>query len=369
MSAGGPVWALGAMSGTSLDGVDAAMILTDGERVLEFGETAYRPYSNVERDVLRAALGKWDGPDVETAAEVVEDVHAEVLARFRGAEVVGFHGQTTSHRPHVRQTHQAGNGEVLAEALGVPVVWDFRSTDVEMGGQGAPLASFYHYALARRAGLKKPLAVLNLGGVGNVTWLDPRFGEPEAPGACLAFDTGPANAKMDDLMQVRMGQRFDDGGALAASGAVVSEVLDQLMEGEGFFAIVPPKSLDRDDFQNWLPAVADLRTEDALATLAAATAGSVARGFEHFAEPPNALWVTGGGRHNAELMRMIEALVPCPVVAIEEVGYNGDMLEAQAFAYLAVRVMRGLPTSAPGTTRVPAPVGGGRISRPGDLSF
>ena len=367
MSESEPLWALGAMSGTSLDGVDAAMVLTDGERVLEFGETAYRPYLDDERTVLRAALGKWDGPEVEAATEVVEDAHAELLVGFSGAEVVGFHGQTTSHRPQVGQTYQAGNGAVLAEVLGLPVVWDFRSADVEMGGQGAPLAPFYHYALARRAGIKKPIAVLNLGGVGNVTWLDPRFADPEAPGACLAFDTGPANAKMDDLVEMRLDERFDAGGALAASGVVDASILDELLENEVYFSVLPPKSLDRDDFHRWLPSVADLSVEDALATLAAATSGSVAQAFQHFPEPPECLWITGGGRHNREVMRMISALVDCPVMPVEEVGLDGDMLEAQAFAFLAVRVLRGLPTSAPGTTRVAAPVGGGQISRPGEL--
>ena len=367
MSATAPVWALGAMSGTSLDGVDAAMILTDGHTVFEFGDTAYRPYSDAERAVLRAALGRWEGPEVEAAAEVVETAHAELLARFDGAKVIGFHGQTTSHRPHAGQTTQVGNGALLAEALGVPVVWDFRSMDMEAGGQGAPLAPFYHFALARHMKADAPLAVLNLGGVGNLTWLDPRQPGPEAPGACLAFDTGPANAKMDDFCAARLGRRMDEGGALAASGAVDGDILDALLGDEPFFSVMPPKSLDRDDFTRWLPAVAELSDADALATLAAATAGAVARGLEHCPTPPARLLVTGGGRKNAELMRMIAALAPCPVAPVEDAGFDGDMLEAQAFAYLALRVMRGLPTSAPGTTRVRAPVGGGRISRPGDL--
>ncbi len=368
MSASTPLWALGAMSGTSLDGVDAAMILTDGERVFDFGETAYREYSEAERSVLRSALGKWEGDEVDAASEIVEDAHADLLSRINGAQVIGFHGQTTSHRPHAGHTHQIGNGSLLAEVLGTPVVWDFRSSDVAMGGQGAPLAPFYHYALARRAGAKRPLAVLNLGGVGNVTWLDPRFADPEAPGACLAFDTGPANAKMDDLMQARRGERFDMDGALAAAGDVHEDILDSLMEKEGYFSIVPPKSLDRDDFHHWIHSVDALSGEDALATLAAATVGSVAKSFEHFPEPPEVLWVTGGGRRNLEVMRMLSAVIECPVLPIEDVGYDGDMIEAQAFAYLAVRVMRGLSTSAPGTTKVAAPVGGGQISRPGGIA-
>ncbi|MEY4981795.1 MAG: hypothetical protein RIR62_61, partial [Pseudomonadota bacterium] len=195
MLKGGPVWALGTMSGTSLDGVDAAMILTDGERILDFGPSAFRPYSPDEQATIRAALGQWPGdPAVARAAEVVEGAHAELLSRFSGAEVVGFHGQTLAHDPRGRGTHQAGNGALLARVLGLPVVWDFRSADVAMGGQGAPLAPFFHVACARRIGADRPLAFLNLGGVGNLTWVDPRQPAPESPGALLAFDTGPANA-------------------------------------------------------------------------------------------------------------------------------------------------------------------------------
>ncbi|PTE14854.1 anhydro-N-acetylmuramic acid kinase, partial [Pseudogemmobacter blasticus] len=179
-----PVWALGAMSGTSLDGVDAAMILTDGHRVLEFGPHAYRPYTPAEQATLRAALGRWPGdPGVAEAAEVVETAHAELLSRFDGAALVGFHGQTLAHDPRGRGTHQAGNGALLAQVLGLPVVWDFRSSDVALGGQGAPLAPFYHFALARHIGATEPVAFLNLGGVGNLTWVNPHAPAPEAEGA------------------------------------------------------------------------------------------------------------------------------------------------------------------------------------------
>ncbi|MEM9970094.1 MAG: anhydro-N-acetylmuramic acid kinase [Pseudomonadota bacterium] len=362
---GGPIWALGAMSGTSLDGVDAAMVRTDGVAHLEFGDTAYRAYADAERSVLRAALGKWTGAEVEAAAEVVETAHAELLSQFSSADLIGFHGQTLAHEPDRGRTLQVGNGALLAETLEAPVVWDFRSTDMEMGGQGAPLAPFYHFVLAKHIGATQPIAFLNLGGVGNLTWLDPRATSAEAHGACLAFDTGPANAKMDDLMAARRGGHMDEGGALAASGTVDGHIVDALITGESYFAQMPPKSLDRDDFSGWLPAVERLSDADALATLAAASAGAVANGLEHCPTPPARLLVTGGGRKNAELMRLIAALVECPVQPVEDVGLDGDMLEAQAFAYLAVRVSRGLPTTAPGTTRVRAPVGGGQISRPG----
>jgi anhydro-N-acetylmuramic acid kinase len=368
MSDNRAIWALGAMSGTSLDGVDAAMVLTDGHRVLEFGETGYRAYSDAERAILRAALGRWSGSEVEEAAEVVENAHAELLSGFDGAELIGFHGQTTSHRPEVGATCQVGNGTLLAEVLGRRVVWDFRTTDMTLGGQGAPLAPFYHYALARYLGFEKPVVFLNIGGVANLTWVDPSKPGPEVAGACLAFDTGPGNAKIDDLLMARRGVRMDEDGRLTRAGVVNGDILERLLAKEAFFNRMPPKSLDRDDFRGWGDAVAQLSDADAVATLAAATAGAVARGLEHCPSLPEHVLVTGGGRKNPGLMEMLEALAPSPVLPVEEVGLDGDMLEAQAFAFLAVRVLRGLPTSAPGTTGVAAPVGGGQVSRPGALT-
>ncbi|RVT84321.1 anhydro-N-acetylmuramic acid kinase [Rhodobacteraceae bacterium CCMM004] len=363
--ADGPVWALGAMSGTSLDGVDAALVRTDGDTLHGFGPTAYRPYSDAERAVLRAALGRWDGPEVAAAAEVVETAHAELLSGVAGADIVGFHGQTLAHEPRGRGTLQAGDGRVLAAALDLPVVWDFRSADVELGGEGAPLAPFYHVALARHIGATAALAFVNLGGVGNLTWIDPSAPGPAAPGGCLAFDTGPANAPVDDLMRARRGARCDRDGALAASGRVDEAVLERLLR-DPYFRRVPPKSLDRDAFA-WLGgAVSALSDRDAAATLTAAAAACVAAGMEHCPQPPQRLLATGGGRHNPVLMGWLAEAVDCPLDPVEAVGLDGDMLEAQAFAYLAVRVARGWPTTAPGTTGVAAAVGGGVISTPGD---
>ena len=360
----GPIWALGAMSGTSLDGVDAAMVLTDGETIAEFGPHAYHPFAEAERATIRAAFGRWPGdPGVEAAAEVIECAHAELLARFSGADVVGFHGQTLAHDPGQRGTHQCGNGALLAEVLGTAVVWDFRSADVAMGGQGAPLAPFFHFACAKWAGATEPVAFLNLGGVGNLTWVDPGCATPETPGALLAFDTGPANAPINDLMQARLGRAQDEGGTLAATGQVDEAAVARFLDHPYFFKM-PPKSLDRNEFHAALQVVDSLSTPDAAATLTAIAAASVARGAEHFPRPVTRLLVTGGGRHNATMMRELSARLSCPVAPVEAAGLNGDMLEAQAFAYLAVRVMRGLPTSCPATTGVPAAVGGGQISRP-----
>lgn len=358
-----PIWALGAMSGTSLDGVDAAMILTDGEQIFDFGPSAYRPYTDAERDVLRGALGKWHDEDIAQARDICHKVHIDLLSQFDTAQMVGFHGQTLAHDPRGRGTHQMGDGAHLAQALGLPVVWDFRSADVELGGEGAPLAPFYHFACARKIGATRPLAFLNLGGVGNITWVDPRCAKPQDPGALLAFDTGPANAPLNDLVQSRLGQSCDFDGALARQGQVEEGALE-LFLSEGYFHKIPPKSLDRDDFALMLDLVRELSDADAAATMTAMAAAAVMQGMQHCPSPPERLLVTGGGRKNPVMMQMLSAGLDCPVEPIETAVLDGDMLEAQAFAFLAVRAARGLPTSVPSTTGVATPIAGCQISRP-----
>lgn len=361
----GMIRAVGTMSGTSLDGVDAAEVTTDGVRIAGFGPSAYRAYTDAERAVLRGALGLWPGEaGVEAAAEVVESAHAEVLSGFPQAELIGFHGQTLAHEPRGRGTHQTGSGDVLAAVLDRPVVWDFRSTDVEMGGEGAPLAPFFHFACAQWAGLRRPVAFLNLGGVGNVTWVDPRKSGPEAPGAVLAFDTGPANAPINDLMRARFGRDLDDGGAVALSGKPDAAVMARFM-AHPWFARIPPKSLDRNDFHDLLKFVETIDDADSVATLTACACAAVVRGFEHFPEPVAAVYVTGGGRMNEALMTGLARGTKLPVAPVEDIGLDGDMLEAQAFGYLAVRVAQGMPTSGPSTTGARTLIGGGRISRGG----
>lgn len=364
VSDAGAVWALGAMSGTSLDGVDAAAILTDGETVTKFGPSAYRAYGANERAVLAAGLGRWPGEEgVASVAELVEAAHADLLADLPG-EIVGFHGQTLAHDPGGRGTHQAGDGARLAARLGRPVAWDFRTADVAAGGQGAPLAPVFHFALARWIGARGPVAFLNLGGVGNLTWIDPVCAGPFDPGAILAFDTGPANAPLDDLMRVRCGAACDVDGALAAAGQPDRYVLREYLT-DPFFALEPPKSLDRDAFANLGSAVDRLADADAAATLAEAAVLGVVNGLDWCPRPIGRLLVSGGGRRNRHVMARLAAHLVCPVLPVEEVGLDGDMLEAQAFAFLAVRVARGLPISGPTTTGVPSPITGGRISAPG----
>ena len=365
--------ALGMMSGTSLDGVDAALIETDGVRIGTFGRSGYHAYSGNEAAALHAALGQWQGgPSVADAADISVASHAALAGDFPEAELIGYHGQTLAHDPGPggRGTHQAGNGAALAQALGRAVVWDFRAEDVRQGGQGAPLVPFFHWACAEWAvGAghlpAAPVAFLNLGGVGNITWVDPAAAAPEAPGACLAFDTGPANAPINDLMLTRRRQTRDEGGALAAAGRVDAGIVAEFLR-HPYFDRQPPKSLDRDAFAGLTAGVAKLADADAAATLVAALAGSVAAGMRWLPALPDTVLVCGGGRHNFAIMAALAAALPdCGVAPVETAGLDGDMLEAQAFGWLAVRVMRGLPTSGPGTTGAPAPVCGGRISHPG----
>jgi anhydro-N-acetylmuramic acid kinase len=352
--------AIGLMSGTSMDGIDVAAIETDGERVAWMGPSSTVPYARALRERLDRAIRdpQRAAGELDSLIEDLTDAHAAAVEAFlprlpaarRRVDVVGFHGHTLFHRPAEGRTCQLGDGERLAARLGLDVVYDFRSADVAAGGQGAPLAPVYHEALA--AALERPIAMLNLGGVGNVTWI----GEREL----IAFDTGPGNGLIDDWVCARADRPFDEDGRIAAAGRVDAGRLATLL-AHPYFDRSPPKSLDRLDFT--LALVEGLELEDGAATLAAFTAHAVARAPEHFPAAPRRWLVTGGGRRNATLMRMLAEALAVPVEPIEAIGPDGDALEAQAFAFMAVRSLRGLPISFPGTTGVPAPLCGGRLAR------
>ncbi|HEX4573074.1 MAG TPA: anhydro-N-acetylmuramic acid kinase [Dongiaceae bacterium] len=351
--------ALGLMSGTSCDGVDAALLTTDGLSHVMPGPALSHPYAEDFRSRLRSVLGG-KGP-VEAVAEELTRIHAAAvddLLRRAGIApaavgVLGFHGQTVLHEPEKGRTWQIGDGRLLARLTGIDTVSDFRSADVAAGGQGAPFVPLYHQALA--AGLpERPLAVLNLGGVGNVTWIG---GGPED---LIAFDTGPANALVDDWALRHTGRPVDQDGRLALSGRVDQPALAALMR-HPYFARPAPKSLDRDAFD--IAPVAGLSPADGAATLVAFTAAAVARGREILPTPPRRWLVTGGGRRNPAVMAALDRALGQKVAPVESVGWDGDALEAQAFAYLAVRSLAGLPLSLPSTTGVAQPTCGGRLDR------
>ncbi|MBK8907919.1 MAG: anhydro-N-acetylmuramic acid kinase [Rhodospirillales bacterium] len=359
--------ALGLMSGTSLDGVDAALLVTDGEHILERGAWASFPYAVAFRERLRGLLGREQRPGDEAVVRDLTLLHAEAVARLldqaglaaSDVDVIGFHGQTVMHRPEIRLTRQIGDGRRLAVETGVPVVEDFRSADVATGGHGAPLAPLYHLALAER--LERPLAVLNIGGVANVTWMGADEGSGAPP--VLAFDTGTGNALIDDWVRQTTGRAWDEGGRIAAVGRIDDHRLRPWLD-DPYFRAAPPKSLDRDHFAGVLATLHGMDAADGAATLAAFTVRAVQAALAHMPEPPRRWLVCGGGRHNGVLMAMLADAVAAPVDPVEAVGWNGDALEAQAFAFLAVRSLQSRPLSLPTTTGVPRPLTGGTLRLP-----
>jgi anhydro-N-acetylmuramic acid kinase len=358
--------AIGLMSGTSLDGIDAALIETDGEslvRPIAFRDEVYSDAARAQLAAAAITALTYDrpraSPELVAAGELITRTHAMAvhkLLREAGVAasdvgVIGFHGQTVAHRPDRGWTWQIGDGAALAAACGIDTVSDFRSADVAAGGQGAPLIPVYHAALV--ANLAKPVAVLNLGGVANITFIG-------ADGALVAFDTGPANGLIDDWAGETIGARFDAGGGLAAAGRVDDAVLGAMLD-HPFFDAAPPKSLDRSDFT--IQPARGLAAADGAATLTAFTAETVALALPHLPARPERLIVVGGGRHNATLLAMLADRTGLIVEPGDSIGWNGDGIEAEGFAYMAVRTLRGLPISFPGTTGVAQPIGGGVIHR------
>ncbi len=357
---------IGMMSGTSMDGVDAAVLVTDGETIGGSGPTLFRPYAESEKALLRKALAeartiadRTERPPALAAAEaMVTEAHAEAVATLRRnfgkpVQLIGFHGQTVFHAPERRLTVQIGDGRKLAERTGLPVVFDFRAADVAAGGQGAPFVPLYHQALVRNSRLKGDVVVANIGGVANIT----RIG---ADGGISSGDTGPGNALMDDLMRARTGRTMDVDGATAAAGTVRRDRTDGQL-ATPWFDLPIPKSLDRDAFD--LGFVEDLPLEDAMATLAAFTAGALAKGIS-VAGGADVIVVSGGGAHNPVLLRMLKEATGAEVKRAADLGWDGDFVEAQAFAYLAARSVGGLPLSLPETTGVPYPMPGGVLAEP-----
>ncbi len=386
--------ALGLMSGTSLDGIDVALLTTDGETLVERGPAMTFPYGEPMRTLLRSAIGdaaalqsRHERPGALPHAErELTEHHSAAVSHFirkhaiarETIDVIGFHGQTVLHRAEQRTsktisspkaildppkidvetaeatlTVQLGLGEMLAEYTRIPVVYDLRANDTSRGGHGAPLVPVYHRALAAKIP-QRPLCVVNIGGVANVTWIGRN-------GDLVAFDTGPGNALLDDWLKVKTGQAYDEGGALAGRGQVKEMIVSKYLSAP-FFHAPGPKSLDRNAFS--LDLLEGLSAEDGAATLTDFTARAIAMSRVLVPEPPELWIVCGGGRRNNTLMGMIAGLVEEAVVPAEAVGFDGDSIEAEAWAYMAVRCLKGLPITFPGTTGVSTPMTGGILASP-----
>ncbi len=357
------------MSGTSLDGIDVALLRTDGEDVVDRGPAATYPYRPDQQAVLHDALQEAKSledrearPGILAEAErALTEWHAEAVNRFLDTngltppeiDVIGFHGQTVIHRPERRLTVQLGLGPTLARRTGIPVVYDMRAADVAAGGQGAPLVPVYHRALAA-AVADRPVAFVNIGGVANMTWIG-------QDGDLVAFDTGPGNALLNDWCERHTDVPYDKDGMLARRGSSNTDVLGQLLKNN-FFATSAPKSLDRNTFQT--SVVDALSPADGAATLTRFTAASIALSEKLVPEPPRLYIICGGGRLNPTLIQNLRDLLQASVIVAEDIGMNGDSMEAEAWAYLAVRCLRGLAITFPGTTGVAAPLSGGRLTAP-----
>jgi anhydro-N-acetylmuramic acid kinase len=367
--------AIGLMSGTSMDGIDVALIETDGEEVSRLGPSATHFYQDHEQAAIRRAMEAAPtmrtrderGGVIAQAEKIITALHARAIDAFLTAndidrstiDVVGFHGQTILHRPASKLTVQIGDGEALAAELRLPVVYDFRAADLMAGGQGAPLVPVYHRALTRKLERPHPVAVLNLGGVANVTYID-GGGDP------IACDTGPANALLDDFVRERTGKAWDADGAAAAGGRVDEAVVARLLT-HPFFARPYPKSLDRNDFRAWIAqhaGLAEKSLEDGAATLTMLTAASVARVVATLPAVPKSWIVAGGGALNPTMTGMLaEQLHPATVETAAQVRWSINALEAQAFAFLAVRSLKGLALTFPTTTGAPRPMRGGVLAK------
>ncbi len=370
--------AIGLMSGTSRDGIDLAIITTDGEDLVERErlDVFHQEFTTSDRQVIKKALTQAiDLTDrnqrpgwLATAEQIVTDKHIDfvrsTLNAFAGNPqwgldsskigLIGFHGQTVLHRPDEGLTVQLGDCQELANTVNLPVIGDFRQADLDAGGQGAPLVPIYHQALVRQAGLALPVAVLNVGGVANVTYI----GEQ---GELIAFDTGPGNALINDWVNQHGAGEMDEGGKIAAQGRMKESVLAALLNNS-YFSQDPPKSLDRNHFS--LEPLAGMSLPSGAMTLTSFTALAVARADFFFPAPPRKWIVCGGGTRNPVLMAELQKRLSGEVLSAEELGWSSDYMEAEAFAYLAVRSLRGLPLTFPGTTGVGKPLTGGVLHKP-----
>jgi anhydro-N-acetylmuramic acid kinase len=358
---------VGLMSGTSRDGVDAALIKTDGLNAVEAVAFHFEPYPDDLKAVIADACDlamahpqPVPSQTIDYCENLLDQRHLAAVATLletadvpvNEVAVIGLHGHTIAHRADLGWTWQIGKPEFLANRLNIPVMSNMRHFDVMFGGQGAPLIPVFHRALFSDA--SQPVAVLNLGGVANLTFIG-------TDGALVAFDCGMANALIDDWMGQKTNYPFDAGGEFAANGTVDQGVLQAMLD-HPFFSAPAPKSLDRKDFN--LNPVADLSAPDGAATLTAFSAKAAALGFQQFPVRPQRLIVCGGGRKNDTMLKMIEKYSGIPTVLTDDLGWDGDAIEAQGFAYLAYRCLHGLPITYPGTTGVAEPMSGGVLTRP-----
>ncbi|MBY0293677.1 MAG: anhydro-N-acetylmuramic acid kinase [Alphaproteobacteria bacterium] len=363
-----PFWAIGLMSGTSADGIDAALIQTDGISIQAFGATHYAPYSQTIRQSIHHAYGSPPESDQHSLERAITEHHAEAVfalldkANLRPEEIklIGFHGQTLFHNPpkikgEIGETYSIGDGHLLASLSGIVVIDQLRLNDIAHGGQGAPLVPIFHQAMAKN--LPKPTVIVNIGGVSNMTWIG------EHDDDLLAFDMGPGNGLIDDWVRENTDLPWDEDGKIADQGHINTKLLADWL-AHPYFQQTPPKALDRKTFNVCLEEVRSLPFEDGVATLTAFTVECFEKALNHCPKKPQLCLIAGGGAHNSALLKMMREKSGINIQKSFDMGWNGDALEAQAFGFLAVRSFKNLPLSFPGTTGAPYPLSGGRMCEP-----
>lgn len=356
------------MSGTSLDGIDLAYLETDGHQILKIGPSLYRPYYQDFREKLSAILGQKVATDqIKAIEQELTDHHIEVIKDFMkdfdlsadDIDLIGFHGQTIYHNPLEKKTWQIGDAQKMANHLGIDVVGDFRIQDVEAGGQGAPLVPIFHLALASQLQCQVPVCMVNVGGVANLTYMP-----TDHPEDIIAFDTGPGNALLDDWCLRYFQKAYDENGSISKKGKCNQAIIDDILS-DAFFQSPAPKSLDRLHFHHYLERLKELSADDGAATLLGLTVQSLLLAFKSVPQMPKQIILMGGGRKNANLVDQLKAALPEALIqSIDDLGLNGDFIEAEAFAYLAGRHMASLPYSFPKTTGVPQSMTGGKCYKP-----
>lgn len=346
--------AIGLMSGTSMDGIDLALLESDGRKIINRKNFSYLPYSKDFKTRLSNLI--YDRPTLEEIKDVEKELtilHASLVNKFlsennlnpQEIDVIAFHGHTIFHNAHQGITWQIGNAHLLSHLCKIDVVADFRSRDVALDGQGAPLVPIYHAHLFAKQ--KKPYAVLNIGGISNISYF-----VSDDENDIIAFDICFGNAPIDDLMKKKLGRDFDANGEIAAKGNIDYLLADRILQNE-IFHKKPPKSFDRDDFSEVIAPINNLKIEDALATFAYMHAKAININLDFLPQRPKEIFICGGGRKNSVLIsEMKKHIISCNIIAVDEIGFNGDAIEAEAFAFLAIRSLENLPISFKNTTGI-----------------
>ena len=348
------------MTGTSMDGIDISLVKTNGKDLIRLNKNYFYRYSNKTKDFLLSILNKDIKVNLERKKyldQIITDEHYKALKNLdivNKSDLIGFHGQTIYHNPNIKTSIQLGDPKKLAKMLNKNVVFDFRSNDIQLGGQGAPLAPVYHQFIIESLNLELPSCILNIGGVANLTFWDGK--------TLIGFDTGPGNALMDNYIKTTSNKYFDKDGIIASKGLPNKKIIKKFINNS-FFRKCPPKSLDRNsfiDFYNELINI-NLSVPNTMATLAELTIESIVIALNFLPEKINNILVTGGGCRNNYLMKQLKDRLNINFINENEIDIKFDYIESELIAFLSARSLYNLPFTFPTTTGISEMSSGGKV--------